>query len=280
MKYTPKLPSNNVNVSNEHPLREFAILVFSAGVIMLITFVFLGLMVDRAVEYLTPEMERVIFGTVQAATQPDDAEIVFPEKTAQIKSLLAQLKPCMFGETYADYPIQLDVTDSEQMNAFALPGGRIIMLSGLLDRLETENGLAFVLAHELAHFTNRDHLRGLGRSVVLVTASAFFTGASSELTSILTPAIQFSSAHYSQSRESLADAAALKGLNCHYGHVGGATEFFEKILAEDGQTDLAFVHYFSSHPEVKARIEHIKSLAQENGYGFSDTKPWAWEASQ
>ncbi len=64
-------------------------------------------------------------------------------------------------------------------------GGHILLFQGLLDILKTENSLSFVIGHELGHFKNRDHLRGLGRGIVLTALSATFTGANSNLTSLL-----------------------------------------------------------------------------------------------
>ena len=142
----------------------------------------------------------------------------------------------------------------------AVPGGRIIVLSGLLDKVSSENGLSFILAHELAHFQNRDHLRGMGRSIVFTAAAAMLTGAGSDFTQLFTPTLNISFSQYSQTRESLADKTALETLNCRYGHVGGATEFFESIKPVDGINYNALKHYFSSHPEA---VERINALCQE-----------------
>ncbi len=49
-------------------------------------------------------------------------------------------------------------------NAFAMPGGTTGLITGLLETLDNEIELAFVIAHELGHFHNRDHLSGLGRA--------------------------------------------------------------------------------------------------------------------
>jgi Zn-dependent protease with chaperone function len=56
---------------------------------------------------------------------------------------------------------------SDAVNAMAVPGGKMVVFSGLLDSLSSTNGLMFVLAHEVGHFKNRDHLRLMGRGIVL-----------------------------------------------------------------------------------------------------------------
>jgi Zn-dependent protease with chaperone function len=118
----------------------------------------------------------------------------------------------------------------------------------------------------LGHFKNRDHLRGLGRSIVLLTISVLLTGANSDISALLTPVYNAEAAQYSQDRESNADAIALHALNCHYGHVGGAAEFFEIIAAPEYDLDWSLTHYFSSHPEAQKRINDLDTLARSQGY--------------
>jgi predicted Zn-dependent protease len=61
----------------------------------------------------------------------------------------------------ADLPWTFSVIDTETINAFALPGGSIIVSSGLLKRLGSESELAGVLAHEIAHVVKRHQLKAI-----------------------------------------------------------------------------------------------------------------------
>ena len=61
----------------------------------------------------------------------------------------------------ADLPWTFSVIDTETINAFALPGGSIIVSSGLLKRLGNESELAGVLAHEIAHVVKRHQLKAI-----------------------------------------------------------------------------------------------------------------------
>lgn len=54
----------------------------------------------------------------------------------------------------------------------ALPGGRILLTKGLLEYLQTEYGLVFVLGHEVGHIVHRDHIRGIGRQIILVMGAS------------------------------------------------------------------------------------------------------------
>ena len=68
---------------------------------------------------------------------------------------------------------------------------------------------------------------------------------------------------YSQDQESAADKSALEVLNCYYGHVGGADEFFVS-MAKDGDENM-ISSLFSSHPKLQKRIEMIQNSNFQTG---------------
>ena len=182
---------------------------------------------------------------------------------------LQELVDTLAGFIDVGYPVKVRVVDSDTINAFAFPGGSIVVFSGLLNKIKSENGLAFILAHELAHFKNRDHLRGMGRGIVLAVISTIITGADSGVSRMLAPTSAFGMAQYSQKRESAADDSALAALACCYGHVGGATDLFEVLRADGiGEDSSTLSGYFASHPQVQKRIADLKKLAGERGYSF------------
>jgi len=257
MKYVPGIPERNSNVSHEHPLKEFFVLVTGAIAIFAVVFVALGFFVDMAIRYIDPELEASLFGMMW-----DQEGEPASEREQELQDLLAQLGSCVD----VGYPVTVHIVESDQMNAFAMPGGRVVVFSGLVDQVNTENGLAFVLAHELGHFKNRDHLRSMGRALVLLAVSVLITGADSGISALLTPVQNLEAAQFSQERESAADATALHALNCHYGHVGGATELFELMVRPDEDLNWSLTHYFASHPEAQQRINDLRALSAELGY--------------
>jgi len=264
MEYKPVFPEHNDNVSHEHPAREFIILACGITLFLLAVFWVLGLCADLAVESISPEMEAVIFASA-AAPAADGSD----PRREKLQGMVDALLECG-GITG---PLRVAIIDSDDANALVFPGGRILVLAGLLDTVASENGLAFVLAHELAHYKNRDHLRGLGRAIVLTAVSALLTGAGSEATQLLAPSASFSQARYSQAREEQADARALQTLACYYGHVGGAAEFFEAMQEHDHDILPGFGHYFSTHPEAQERIDNLRRLTEEQRFAVHDVLP-------
>jgi Zn-dependent protease with chaperone function len=265
--YKPGLPQHNDNVSHESPVKEFITLL--SGVLLLIFIVYwlLGLAVDYAAERLSYEHEAQLFEKlpVEWGDMLGDS----PEPDARLQALVDDLQKC------STLPVKITVSklSNKAPNAVAIPGGNMFVFQGLLDHVQSENGLAFVLAHELGHFINHDHTKGLGRGIVLMTLASMLTGPNSSISRLLTPSIELNTANFSQERESKADETALEILSCHYGHLAGATEFFESLKDMD-QGDSGLNHYFSSHPQVEKRIQAILQWNAEHQIPEGKTIAW------
>lgn len=259
MKYEPKLPEHNYNVSHEKPVREFFLILIGLSAFAAAVFWALGLLVDTAVDRMSPSLEAKINEAV--AFKWENKKPFDPAKQAKLQKMAEELGRC----AALPYPVTVHLTKAEQPNAAVFPGGHIVVFSGLLDKLDSENGLSFVLAHEFSHLKNRDHLRAMGRGLLLAAVSTLITGADSSLTQILMPVDRLGNAKHSQDREMKADTTALQVLNCRYGHAGGATEFFEAMKKDERADEKGFSHYFASHPQVQARIDNINRLIEQMG---------------
>jgi len=258
MKYTARLPETNVNVTPTSPLRDFFLLLSAAIGIIVGIYLLLGLAVDFIVPRLSPEIEQKIGGVFLNSMAASDTS---PEKTKTVQMLVDRLQE---QSTELPYKLTVHLYDSPVVNAVALPGGNIIVFSGLLEKMESENELAFVLAHETGHYANKDHLRGLGRALVFLLISATLFGPDSGIGNLLVQSLNVTEMGFSRSQESHADEFALEVLNRCYGHVGGATDFFKKLNAEKKTGRLK--HYFSTHPENLKRIAHLKNYSRSKGF--------------
>jgi Zn-dependent protease with chaperone function len=255
MKYQASLPQHNDNVSHEHPLKDFLLILAGLVAIGALAFWLMGHAVDWAVDNLSPEAEARLnrMAVVKLPASPKQEA----KRAARVQGLLDGMQQC----AGLNFRPELRMHKSDVPNAAVVPGGTVIVFTGLLDRVESENGLSFVLAHELSHIANRDHLRAMGRGIVLFGISAILTGSDSGLSGLLAPAAHLGTATYSREREALADARALQILHCRYGHVGGATELFEALNKDDAGAD-SLPHYLSSHPAMQARIDALRQAAR------------------
>lgn len=262
MEYKPVLPEHNDNISHSQPVKEFLEIAASLTIIGVLLFVGVGLLVDTIVDNISPTTEASISRMVSV---PEQTSKALQMRQAQVQLLTDRLRAC----TRVARPTPIYLHEAEAVNAAVGPGGNITVFTGLLKTKLSENGLSFVLAHELAHIEQRDHLRGMGRAIAMAAVIATVTGGSGDIDAIVAPGLHLGTARFSRTREAGADERALEILQCRYGHVGGATELFDAMKAED--SDWSLSHYVASHPAMHERIAAIHALAAARRFPAKDT---------
>lgn len=265
MRHVPRKPRDDVNVSPEHPLVEAGTLAIGIGIATAIAILALVLFVDAVLYFVPPSAEVRLIGD----WQPDDLVRVDGDdpREAAVADLLGRIA-VHWPDT--DYRFRAIVQVADEPNALAFPGGLIVVTTGLLDKVETENELAFVLGHELGHFRNRDHIRGLGRGVALSIALAAVSGKSGSL-ALGTTVADVTLRGVSRRQEIEADAFGLALVNSAYGHVDGAGDFFARL---DG---VAGGGWFATHPAAVERVRLLDDAAAAAGFrreGALNPLPW------
>lgn len=265
MKFTPKPLREEVNISPENPLREFFLL--AAGILgaFLLVYVVLGFSLDFAIARIDPDLENRL-GTLFLPALVEEKGDSSAERRLQmlLDTLMAEME-------IVDRNYRVHLVASKEANAIALPGGHIVVLSGLVNEAASENELAMILGHELGHFQNRDHLRGLGRGLVLVFLSSLLFGADSSLADLATSLLGGAEMRFSQWQELQADAWGLALLVRKYGHAGGATSFFRRLAEKEDGKELAYL--FASHPYPRERVEALEEAIRRKELALSDTIP-------
>ncbi|MEO0971743.1 MAG: M48 family metallopeptidase [Pseudomonadota bacterium] len=258
MQHVPRQPDVEVNVSKTHPLLEAGTLVVALSLLFLLGALGLLFAVDLAVTVVSPTVEARLFST----WTPHDAKLLDEGEDPRLETVRAITARLAEQWPESPYDFQVGVLEMDAPNALAAPGGYILVTTGLLDEVVSENELAFVLGHEIGHFSNRDHLRALGRVLVLQLAiGALGNGSSGLGWSIAT----LTDRGFGRRQEQRADVFGLHLVHGAYGHVTDATRFFERIRERDGQGGLLET-YASTHPLPQARIDALLALADEAGY--------------
>jgi len=254
--HEPVLLENNV--SPEHSLTELATLVAGIALIGLGLLLAAWLAVEGVVRWLPVSLEERVFGGSwsEAFAATGDA------RATELDALLRRLARHWPGHGYA---LHVGVTESPEPNAFALPGGNVLVTSGLLAQARSENELAFVLAHELGHVEGRDPLRALGRGVLLGIALAELGG--SDGAAVAGSAAELGERAFSREQESAADRFALALVAAEYGHVAGATDFLERLpdAGAAGASGVA-TGWLATHPRSAERVAELEALARAAGY--------------
>lgn len=262
-RYIPKEFKDNPNVSQESLLKELFTLLAGLFGIILGVYIILGLMVDAAVSRMPEKVERdlnKLFTNRYKKEQTKDEEKVQKLLDTLVKELPAS------DRNYSVY-----IIDNPDFNAFAVPGGNIIILSGLFKQLDSEDELSFVFAHELGHFAHQDHLKALGRGLVLLVISSTLLGDNSSTSNFLKNSLTNTEMKFSQKQETNADLFAIDLLNKKYGHVGGAVKFMDKL--EQKEKIPPFFYFFTTHPHPKKRIKVINEKIKKEKYLIKDTRP-------
>ncbi len=264
MKFTPKRIEGNVNVSKTSPIKEFVILIGGLLGIGITLFIALGLLVDLIVPRISVDFENKLGSLLYSKFEN-------AHRTTESKKLDTLFHQLVNHLPDTKHSFSLTVSKKDVVNAFALPGGRVVMYKGLIDKIDSENGLSFVMAHELGHFMHRDHLRGMGRALILAVIATTIFGGDNPLSQLLMESLTISEMTFSQDQESAADLFALSLLAKQYGHVGGATDFFIS-LKEKGALQ-KFKYFFSTHPNPEARISAIEKEIKEKAYALDTVIP-------
>lgn len=161
------------------------------------------------------------------------------------------------------YPLNFTVVQSDELNAFALPGGKIVVFSKLIEALETPESLAALLGHEAAHVEKRHALKGIARNLSnYLFFSLLFGDVSGAMSIIVENAQQVYQLSYSRALEHEADTYGLVVLANNNLDQHGMVELFAVLKAAIGDQS-SLLPILSSHPLTEDRQSFAQSVANE-----------------
>jgi predicted Zn-dependent protease len=156
----------------------------------------------------------------------------------------------------ADYPhpIEVRVVKGGPVNAFALPGGILVIYSDLIDRARNGNEVAGVLAHEVGHIVHYHSIQGLARQFGIDQLLKAMTGGFSDLGTIGQGGSLLLALRNGRSFERDADATGVALLEKLGLRADGVASFFERMLEDHPRDAAAMIGIWSSHPPTAERI--------------------------
>lgn len=161
-----------------------------------------------------------------------------------------------------DYPLRFSVVHDETVNAFALPGGQIVVFDALLDKVESAEALAGLLAHEAAHVKKRHALKALARSMAGYLFISGMLGDVNGLTALaLENAEQLRALRFSRTLEHEADVSALETLAANRLDQNGMVSLFQTLKTASEGADLPALQFLNTHPLTDERIEFARNAA-------------------
>lgn len=162
------------------------------------------------------------------------------------------------------YRLRVTIVDAREVNAFALPGGRIIVLRGLLDVTDSPEMLAGVLAHEAQHVLRRHTTRAIIQHASTGLMVAAIAGDVSGLVAFaLEGARVVGALGYSRRAEEEADVEGMRMLLEARIDPAGLITFFERVARQHASPAPHGVwRYLSTHPAGDDRVETLRALAR------------------
>lgn len=262
-----RLPAEGINSSRENPLKEFAWLVAgSIAVIVILVFT-----VSLAAQWIAPRIPYK-YEAKLAATLPPFATTPNHQAGRDIQAELQAIADRLAAHMQMPegMTVRIGYRDEPVVNAFATLGGQAVFFRGLLKQLDSENALAMVMAHELAHLKYRHASAALGRGVAVGVILSIISAdlGSNAAGSVLSTAGLATVLSFNRDQEREADEAALHAVHTEYGHVGGALDLFNTFLkapAAKRESGIANVEFLRTHPLTANRLAAIQQWAAENG---------------
>ncbi|MDA1142295.1 MAG: M48 family metallopeptidase [Planctomycetota bacterium] len=196
------------------------------------------------------------------------------EDPALYAELAKLTDPLVKGIASQRYTFKFHITRNKQINAFAMPGGHVVIHTGLLLAADSPEEVAGVLAHEIAHVTRQHSLRKLFESAGIYIIVQTILGDASGLISVIADYGTFlANRKFSRDFEHEADNEGWAYLQRANIDPRGLAEFFKKLQQKKGgviQTAEEATSILSTHPTDAERIgrlaEKWKKSDQKDGF--------------
>jgi len=246
--------------------RQYAIVLGIIAGFLVFVFWLLGLLVDNLVWLIPSSVEqqlgRLIVPSFEQQAKPSPAQDALNAMLDRLEANLPERQP--------DRNYRLLFIPDSTINAIALPGDVVVVYQGLVNKAESENELMMVLGHELGHFANRDHLRGITRALFLQILLSIVFGDAGDIGRATGGIIEaLANSSYSQGQELQADEFGITILHRTYNHVAGATDFFERIAKLGGSP----VPFLSTHPNPSDRVVRLQEIIRARNYQIGQKTP-------
>jgi predicted Zn-dependent protease len=167
----------------------------------------------------------------------------------------------------AKVPFTIKVIDSEEINAFALPGGFFFVNTGILLNADNEAEMAGVMGHEIAHVAARHGTRqaSAANTLNVATIPLIFLGGWAgygirQGVGLLAP---MSYLQFSKGYESEADMLGLEYMYKAGYDPAAFVDFFEKVQSQEKRKPGTMSKVFSTHPPTEDRIKHSQEIIQK-----------------
>lgn len=190
------------------------------------------------------------------AMEPEGTPVKDKVIVDAVKAMVARLEP---HSELRELTFDVRILDSPEVNALCLPGGKIVVFTGLLRKAKSAEQVAGVLSHEMAHAIKRHGLQQVTHSLGIVAAFELMIG---DVGGLIALAVELGKnaalTSYSREYEAEADITGVRMLHAAGLDPLALAGFFE-MLRDEGKDIPDAIAWLSTHPQHEIRIQTIRS---------------------
>ena len=234
-----------------------------------------------------PEYEKRVGEETVAKVEAEYETYQDEETLAKLTAMAAEITAATIRP---EVTYEVHLLDTEEVNAFSVPGGFVFFTKGLLDEVQSDDELAGVMAHEIAHNCTYDALIQADRNKDLFTGSvaaaiaAILLGASSSEVSTVLIAGELVRrgvlGGYSLEIERMADHHGTESLLKTSFNPVGLLTFMERLAAKERREPPKVLGVYQTHPLPQKRVKWLADLLDESGVEINRRATTKWDPPQ
>ncbi len=175
------------------------------------------------------------------------------------------------------YTFEISVVKNDVVNAFALPGGYVVVFTGLLEQAKSGEEVAGVLSHEFNHVLERHGLERIVKQLGVVAAVGIIFGDQQGLAGVMKQVgTELLSLKFGRAQETEADVTGLRLLHRSRIDPTGMISFFQRL----SEQEQGHVEWLSTHPMSAARAERLKREAALLPSTLPEPFTFQWDSVQ
>jgi Zn-dependent protease with chaperone function len=261
-RFAPYLSSTNNLLVKQKWLIAGGIIIATMALIVMLIIPLLG---NLIVNLFPIKTEIKIGEALKKQVFAQEHLVIDSTKTIAVNAFFKHVK------IESDYPIKITVVQSDQLNAFALPGGNIVVYSALLQKIKKYEALVALLGHESGHITHRHSLKAMLKNastyLIIAIIAGDYNGASAALLAQLSELHNLS---YSRENESDADHFSFEIMRKNKLNPEGMISLFQILKTQDQGENIPGI--LLTHPKLDDRINWAKKEIANNDYDIEINK--------
>ena len=232
------------------------------SVTFILGFMLYGPKLFEYASHMIPQSTEEQIGQLTIESLVKDPVCVAPQGKASLEKMVKKIQQGMKRNIAFNVRV---ISDDEILNAFAAPGGHLVIYSGILKKAHSVNEMAGVLAHEMAHIEMNHPMKSLMRDLGASMTLHMMFGSTGAISNTAKLAGVFNQLHYSRQDELEADIVGQDLLKKANIDPSGLEVFFERgkeeaeIEKSKENSIPEFLKYLSTHPHTQERINNLKT---------------------